>query len=46
MRGVLLRGEDRDTRREDGRVKTETEAGVMLPHAEAHLGLPEAGRGT
>ena len=31
--------------REEGYVKTQAEIGVMLPHANECLGLPEAGRG-
>ena len=45
MTGVHLRVQDGDTHREDSHVKTEAGTGVILPPAQAHLGLPEAGRG-
>lgn len=40
MTGVLIRGEDTKTQREEGNVKMEAESGVMHLQPREHQGLP------
>lgn len=44
MMGILMRRYVK-THREDGNVRMEAKAGVMLPHAMEYQNSPEAGKG-